>query len=435
MVTSGNAASGTTATLLKSAKTGGPQQPRSRGAKVSSAKAEGEEEQVATHAGGPSIHVDGFVVRVEAGPGVGNVAELEAWLSSNRNVMRSHLEEHGAVVLRGFGVQTALDFERVGLALNPNLSDRYPGGAPRTKHADHVWTASETPQHMPISSHCELSYLPPIRPKQILFCSTQTADTGGETPIARMDHVKAKLPARLQQQRNLEVVRFFPAEKRRCVDVRRLKNAGMPWPTVLGTSDPDVVTADAAKDGASVTFWSSGPPPLVQWLLRVAPPVGAVLRALTGLLPLPLSDMAVEGFSPGAGVRLSSKLPLHKDGCYGGIDVFFHEYGWLVEMFFVARRSRALRDIAVLMVIAVVTIALAMLRLIGLVGPSGLDLRDADTNQPLSLRDIWALDKAYWESFVFHKWEQGDVVVLNNDLCSHGRITYTGKRTVFTAFG
>ena len=76
-----------------------------------------------------------------------------------------------------------------------------------------------------------------------------------------------------------------------------------------------------------------------------------------------------------------------------------------------------------------------MLRVVGLVGPSSLDLRDAEVDQPLALRDIWALDKAYWDSFVFHKWELGDVVVLNNKLCSHGRITYTGKRTVLTAFG
>lgn len=419
----------TTATLLHE-----QQQIRCRG-KVPVVKREEPTTVSSLPEDGPTITVDGFIVMVEARPGMSNLAELEAWLESNRDVMRSYLDEHGAMVFRGFGVSTALDFERVGLAFNPNLTDRYPGGAPRSKLADHVWTASETPQHMPISSHTELSYLPPIRPKDILFCCTEVADTGGETPIARMDHIKSKLPARLQKQRNLEVVRFFPVDRRRCVDVRRLKNAGMPWPTVLGTSDAKVVAADAAKDGASVTFWASGLPPLVQWLLRVVPPVGVAMRVLLGLLPLPLSDMAVEGFSSEAGVRLSSKVPLHIGERYGGIDVFFHEYGWLVESFFVARRSHALRDIGVFMVIAIVTVVLALLRMVGLIGPASLDLRDADTDQPLSLRDVWALDKAYWDSFVFHKWELGDVVVLNNGLCSHGRIPYTGKRTILTAFG
>ena len=90
-----------------------------------------------------------------------------AWLESHRSIVNAKLKDCGAVLIRGFQVKDAADFERVGLAVNPDLSDRYPGGAPRHKLAEHVWTASETPGHMPISSHCELSYIPKIRPGQI----------------------------------------------------------------------------------------------------------------------------------------------------------------------------------------------------------------------------------------------------------------------------
>merc|ERR1719337_15752 len=87
------------------------------------------------------------------------------------------------------------------------------------------------------------------------------------------------------------------------------------------------------------------------------------------------------------------------------------------------------------MIIAAVTLWLLVLRAIGLIGPSPMDLRDAENDRSLPLRDVLAINKAYWDNFVFHKWQKGDIVVLNNDLCSHGRVPYTGKRTVLTAFG
>ena len=375
--------------------------------------------------------LDGYVLKVEPTHAhTGTVDGLQEWLTRHRKAMTEHLEVHGAVLLRGFGVETAADFQRVALAVNPDLTDRYPGGAPRTKQAERVWNASELPPHLPLPSHCELSYLPQIRPRQILFCCTEATCVGGETPIARMDHVYQALPPRLQAGIPLQVVRYFPAEHRRALDVRRLRSRSMPWPDVLQATDPEQVAADAAKDGASVTFHSPGLPPLLQ---RLGLPASAA--RLLWPLPVPLSDMATEERTANSGVRLVSQAPLVSDGCYSGVDMFFHEYGWLVEMCFVFWRSRALRDLLVLAAITACTLALGAFRAVGLVGPAPLDLRDLHRDRSLPVRDVWAINKAYWSSFVFHKWQKGDVVILNNSLCSHGRLPYHGRRTLLTAFG
>merc|ERR1719171_3365569 len=105
-----------------------------------------------------------------------------------------------------------------------------------------------------------MAYLPGIRPKQILFCCTEDRHTGGETPIARMDAVYKSLPERLQKGQKVEVVRYFPGEKRRCLDVRRLRSTCPPWPAVFDTTDKDKIVADSSKDGATVSWWSAGPP-------------------------------------------------------------------------------------------------------------------------------------------------------------------------------
>jgi len=206
-----------------------------------------------------------------------------------------HLEACGAVLFRGFDVTTADDFEKIGLAVNPDLATRYPGGAPREKLAPHVWTASETPGRMPISSHCELSYIPKLRPNQILFCCLSAADEGGETPVANMHAVWDSLPKDLQSkilENDFQVVRQFPESKRRMFDVRRLAGPTTAWPDVLGSKDPDTVQADAEQDGVSLTFWSGGDEaPFLLW----AKQLGKIWSALL-YIPVMFGSMLVAFF-------------------------------------------------------------------------------------------------------------------------------------------
>merc|ERR1719408_413229 len=227
------------------------------------------------------------VISPSAETGSTKVSSVEDWIGENHKDVMDKLKTSGALLFRGFDVHTAQDFERIGLAVIP-LATRYPGGAPREKLADHVWTASETPGKMPISSHCELSYIPNLRPDQILFCCLSIPDEGGETPMANMHDVWDSLPKDLQERissNDFEVVRQFPECKRRMLDVRRMAAPTTAWPDVLGSSDPLVVQADAEKDGVTLNFWQGGAkPPLLRPADDCGPLLGAVLGAMSMIL-------------------------------------------------------------------------------------------------------------------------------------------------------
>ena len=65
------------------------------------------------------------------------------YLKNHQHELKSNLKNHGAVVIRGYEVKTPEQFQQVGLSIFPNLQNQYPGGAPRHKVAEYVWTARE----------------------------------------------------------------------------------------------------------------------------------------------------------------------------------------------------------------------------------------------------------------------------------------------------
>jgi hypothetical protein len=315
---------------------------------------------------------------------------------------------------------------------------------------------------MPISSHCELSYIPNLRPKQILFCCLNVADEGGETPVANMHYVWHSLPKQLQERiasHEFEVVRQFPGSKRRMLDVRRLAGPTTAWPDVLGTKDPASALSDAEKDGVKLSFWKCGKHAPLETSLKsrgdflaavMQAPIlliSFMLRFIDMCLPWPLVEMQEKLVNPAdkdgqaIGKDTCVELVTSFSGCkelsggtaYAGTDVFFSEYGWAVEAVLIALRTRRFIHAWVAFRIVLGTFVFMVLRSLGLIGRAPLDLRMQ--GRSLGLRDVIDIDRAYWNNFTFLKWQKGDVLILNNELCSHGRMPYTGKRTVLTAFG
>ena len=71
------------------------------------------------------------------------------------------------MAIRGYEVKTPEQFQQVGLNIFPELRNQYPGGAPRYKVAEYVWTASSVPSYQSICGHTETSYLPSEQPPYI----------------------------------------------------------------------------------------------------------------------------------------------------------------------------------------------------------------------------------------------------------------------------
>ena len=117
---------------------------------------------------------------------------LAAWIRANREAIEARLHDEGAMLARGFHVDTPEAFSTVATALRPELM-RYVGGdSPRSQVSDRVYTSTAFPPRMAIGLHNELSYSR-AWPRRLFFCCTVAARSGGETPIADSRRVLAAM--------------------------------------------------------------------------------------------------------------------------------------------------------------------------------------------------------------------------------------------------
>lgn len=105
------------------------------------------------------------------------------WLRDHRLLVQKQLEQHGALLFRGFaGLDTPQSFAAVVGAITPTPRDYIEGQSPRTRLAAHVYNATDYPADQKIALHNELSYTPDA-PKWLIFGCQYPADIGGETPL------------------------------------------------------------------------------------------------------------------------------------------------------------------------------------------------------------------------------------------------------------
>lgn len=140
---------------------------------------------------------DGCVFPLTLGPkDLCTVEQLCAYLKANRERTAAQLLLHGAILFRGFPVETPEHFAAVvqeGLGME-NLP--YMGGAAvRTNVVrDVVFTSNESPPSEPIPWHHEMAQTA-NPPSHILFYCHVPAKEGGATPIVRSDVVMSQLQA------------------------------------------------------------------------------------------------------------------------------------------------------------------------------------------------------------------------------------------------
>lgn len=106
--------------------------------------------------------------------------DAPAWLSGQRDQMESLLARHGAILFRGFDLESQADFEAFAAALYPELYETY-GDLP--KASGRVYGATPYPPNDPILFHNEASHTHCWPTRQFFFCHT-VASSGGATVIA-----------------------------------------------------------------------------------------------------------------------------------------------------------------------------------------------------------------------------------------------------------
>ncbi len=178
-------------------------------------------------------------------PAIGPV-DLAEWARANRELIENYLLKHGAILFRGFGLNSVADFERVCSAICPELFAEY-GDLPREGVSDKVYQSTPYPPDMTILFHNESSHLPSWPRKQFFMC-VQKSQQGGETPILDCREVYKQLEQDIVQrfeEKGLMYVRnFVPG-----IDVS--------WQEFFRTDDKAKVAESCSAEGMTCE-WTSG---------------------------------------------------------------------------------------------------------------------------------------------------------------------------------
>lgn len=126
------------------------------------------------------------------------VDDFATWLDDNVATVEAELMRSGAVLFRGFPVDSAETFDAFSAAFGyPSFTYQESlSNAVRINFTERVFTANEAPKDVEIYLHHEMAQTP-VSPDKLFFFCKSAADSGGATPICRSD----KLYEALSQKR------------------------------------------------------------------------------------------------------------------------------------------------------------------------------------------------------------------------------------------
>ncbi len=140
-------------------------------------------------------------------PGSGE--ELAAWYGGRRQQLDQWLLRHGALLFRGFGIESEEALGSVVEGIGGPALDYVDGNSPRRKLGSGTYTSTDYPPEFFISLHNELSYSTRW-PARLFFCCVTAPAEGGETPLADSRAILRRLPDSVREAfvtRNVKYVR------------------------------------------------------------------------------------------------------------------------------------------------------------------------------------------------------------------------------------
>jgi len=307
--------------------------------------------------------------------------------------LKQQVQQQGAVLLRGFPIDTIDDFSRVAEAFTTGLQTTYPGVVPRKKIRGFVHNSTELSRHYPIPQHCEMSFSAEP-PRHLLFGCMVAPPKGGETPLADFRSVWAALPTAVRQRferGGLRIVRNY--------DGPATRGLGDPmkyttWDSIFKTTDRDEVALKVEALGWELRWCANDRLRLIstQEVTRVHPPSGLAAWH----------------------THLTS----------------FHIATGEAEFRHLWQRDHKLKH----GVLALALAALTRLRRRFTTPdefPTHCTYRDGSE---IPSADIQALREVIWHNTTAFRWQRGDLLLIDNLAVSHGRNPYRGPRQIVVAW-
>ena len=181
-----------------------------------------------------------FPLRIEAQQKI----KSNEWGKRNKDTLNSLLLEYGAILLRGFEVEGAHDFNSFFLNLFGDTMEYKNRTSPRERVHDNIYTSTEHPKHQFINMHTENSYSPSFNRIIAFFCLIPPSE-GGETPIA-------------DERKLLKWLKPETLDKFRTRKIQYLRNSmtgiGLDWKTIYQTDNREEVNQYLDANGFTYSW-------------------------------------------------------------------------------------------------------------------------------------------------------------------------------------
>src|SRR6185369_2740602 len=119
--------------------------------------------------------------------------DVAAWVNDHRELVASWFRAHRALLFRGFDIGSVAAFHALVRATSTGELLQYKDrSTPRHEVGQGIYVSTIYPSAQSINMHNEGTYWRRF-PKKLYFCALKVADEGGETPIADVRRVLARL--------------------------------------------------------------------------------------------------------------------------------------------------------------------------------------------------------------------------------------------------
>lgn len=290
---------------------------------------------------------------------------------------------HGAVLIRGTGVESNEDFEEFIRVFDLNLVSDYLGGtSPRPAAPSVVFSSTEADAAAVITPHTEMAYLP-YRPRFLCFGCLVEPTEAGETPLYPMQRGLKALPEAVRDKlasQGLRYTRFMHKERHGWFGLQISQS----WSEAFANKDKADVERVCGEHGLETRWF------------------GSILRLHATL--------------PGIVIHPESGQPcLNMYACHWRSLLY-------ANRFLRGRRRRARMRNAV---------GMAAQRF-----PFTTFVKVGWGNgESFSKREALEFDRTLWGHSLAHRWRKGDVLLIDNVLTAHGRLDVEPPRKVVVSMG
>jgi alpha-ketoglutarate-dependent taurine dioxygenase len=172
--------------------------------------------------------------------------DLISWAGAHREFIQSLLLRHGGLLFRNFRISSPVEFQQFVTAVSGEPLAYKEQTSPRSRVEGNIYTSTEYPPEHIIFLHNENSYSSTWPLKIMFFCVT-APQKDGETPIADVRRVFARIPEKVRDRFARDgwmLVRNFGT------------GYGLPWQTAFQTEDKEEVDRHCLANGIK-TEWLS----------------------------------------------------------------------------------------------------------------------------------------------------------------------------------